>query len=78
MPKADVMIHLEVTNEEGFSGFASTIPGLLAEFGGRALVGRDAVVSTLENQVTNWNANPAWQLMATSNMSHQVSWNLLS
>ncbi len=53
MPKAYVMIHLEVTNEEGFSGFASTIPGLLAEFGGRALVGRDAVVSTLENQVTN-------------------------
>ena len=53
MPKAYVMIHLEVTNEEGFSGFASTIPVLLAEFGGRALVGRDAVVSTLENQVTN-------------------------
>ena len=47
------MNHLEVTNEEGFSGFASTIPSLFAEFGGRALVGRDAVVSTLENQVTN-------------------------
>tara|TARA_Y100001001_G_scaffold105946_1_gene103750 strand:+ start:199 stop:360 length:162 start_codon:yes stop_codon:yes gene_type:complete len=53
MPKAYVMIHLEVTNEEGFSGFASMIPGPLAEFGGRAVVGRDAVVSTLENQVTN-------------------------
>ena len=45
MPKAYVMIHLEVTNEEGFSGFASKISGLLAEFGGKALVGRDTVVS---------------------------------
>ena len=45
MPKAYVMIHLEVINEEGFSGFASKIPGLLAEFGGKALVGRDTVVS---------------------------------
>ena len=35
MPKAYVMIHLEVTNEEEFvSGFASKIPGLLSEFGG--------------------------------------------
>ncbi len=36
MPKAYVMIHLEVTNEEEFvSGFASKIPGLLSEFGGK-------------------------------------------
>ena len=53
MPKAYVMIHLEVINEEGFSGFASKIPGLLAEFGGKVLVGRDTVVSKLENQVTD-------------------------
>ena len=53
MPKVYVMIHLEVTNEEGFSGFASKISGLLAEFGGKALVGRDTVVSRLENQVTD-------------------------
>ncbi len=53
MLKAYVMIHLEVTNEEGFSGFASKISGLLAEFGGKVLVGRDTVVSKLENQVTD-------------------------
>ena len=36
MPKAYVMIHLEVTNQEEFiSGFASKIPALLAEFGGK-------------------------------------------
>ena len=53
MPKAYAMIHLEATNEERFSGSASKIPGLLAEFGGKALVGRDTVVSKLENQVTD-------------------------
>ena len=53
MPMVYVMIHLVVTNEEGFSGFASKISGLLAEFGGKVLVGRDTVVSKLENQVTD-------------------------
>ena len=53
MPKAYVMIHLEVTNEEELaSDFASKIPGLLAEFGGKALVPRNTEVSILENQVT--------------------------
>ena len=38
MPKAYVMIHLEVTNKEPFiSGFASKIPALLQEFGGKHL-----------------------------------------
>ena len=42
MPKAYVMIHLEVTNEKEFvSGFASKIPGLLSEFGGKPLVPRN-------------------------------------
>ena len=53
MSKAYAMTHLEVTNEEGFSGFASKISGLLAEFGWKALVGLDTVVSKLENQVTD-------------------------
>ena len=39
MPNAYVMIHLEITNREEFiSGFASKIPALLAEFGGKALI----------------------------------------
>jgi len=44
------MIHLEVTDEEEFvSGFASKIPGLLSEFGWKALVPRNTEVSILEN-----------------------------
>ena len=58
MPNAYVMIHLEVTNLEGFeSGFATHIPGLLAEFGGKALVQRNTEVSILENQVTGRKAD---------------------
>ena len=58
MTKAYVMIHLEVTNEEEFvSGFASKIPGLLSEFGGKALVPRSTEVSILENQVTGRQAD---------------------
>jgi len=60
MPKAYVMIHLEITNEEEFvSGFASKIPGLLAEFGGKSLVrsGGQPEVSRLENQVTDRQAD---------------------
>ena len=58
MAKAYVMIHLEVTNLEGFeSGFATHIPGLLAEFGGKALVQRNTEVSILENQVTGRQAD---------------------
>ena len=55
MPNAYVMIHLEITNREEFiSGFASKIPALLAEFGGKALTsGPDAEVHFLENQVTD-------------------------
>ena len=38
MPKAYVMIHLEITNREEFtSGFSSNIPALIAEFGGKPL-----------------------------------------
>jgi len=58
MPKAYVVNHLEVTNLEGFeSGFATHIPGLLAEFGGKALVQRNTEVSILENQVTGRQAD---------------------
>ena len=58
MPKAYVMIHLEVTNEEEFvTGFASKIPGLLSEFGGKPLVPRNSEVSILENQVTGRQAD---------------------
>ncbi len=58
MPKAYAMIHMEVTNEEEFaSRFASKIPGLLAEFGGKALVPRNTEVSILENQVTGRQAD---------------------
>ena len=52
------LLGLEVTNEEEFaSGFASKIPGLLAEFGGKALVPRNTEVSILENQVTGRQAD---------------------
>ena len=55
MPKAYVMIHLEVTNKEPFiSSFASKIPALLQEFGGKRLTsGPDVEVLFLENQVTD-------------------------
>ena len=52
------MIHLEVTNREGFeSGFATPIPGLLAEFGWKSLGQRNTEVSILENQVTRRQAD---------------------
>ena len=59
MPNAYVMIHLEITNREEFiSGFASKIPALLAEFGGKALTsGADVEVHFLENQVTDRKAD---------------------
>ena len=59
MPKAYVMIHLEVTNKEPFiSGFASKIPALLQEFGGKRLTsGPDVEVLFLENQVTDRQAD---------------------
>ena len=64
MPKAYVMIHLEITNREEFvSGFASKIPAMLAEFGGKPLVitggpnAEGAEVSRLENQVTGRQAD---------------------
>ena len=59
MPKAYVMIHLEVTNKEPFiSGFASKIPALLQEFGGKHLTsGPDVEVLFLENQVTDRQAD---------------------
>ena len=58
MPRAYVMIHLEVTNEEEFvTGFASKFPGLLSEFRGKALVPRNTEVSILENQVTSRQAD---------------------
>ena len=59
MPKAYVMIHLEVTNREGFiSGFTSKNPALVAEYGGKRLTGGpDAEVYFLENQVTDRQAD---------------------
>jgi len=59
MPKAYVMIHLEITNREEFiSGFSLNVPALLAEFGGKALTpGPDAKVHFLENQVTDSQAD---------------------
>ena len=59
MPKAYVMIHLEVTNKEPFiSSFASKIPALLQEFGGKRLTsGPDVEVLFLENQVTDRQAD---------------------
>ena len=59
MPKAYVMIHLEITNREDFrSGFSSNIPALVAEFGGKPLTsGPDAEVHFLENQVTDRQAD---------------------
>ena len=59
MPKAYVMIHLEITNREEFiSGFSSNVPALIAEFGGKALTpGPDAEVHFLENQVTDRQAD---------------------
>ena len=59
MPKAYVMIHLEITNREEFtSGFSSNIPALIAEFGGKPLTpGPDTQVHFLENQVTDRQAD---------------------
>ncbi|SUZ65999.1 uncharacterized protein METZ01_LOCUS18853 [marine metagenome] len=64
MPKAYVMIHLEITNREEFvSGFSSKIPDLLAEFGGKPLVrsggpnSEGVTVLRLENQVTDRQAD---------------------
>ena len=68
MPKAYVMIHLEVTNREEFiSGFASKNPALVTQFGGKRLAGgfgREraaggpfADVHFLENQVTDRQAD---------------------
>ena len=59
MPKAYVMIHLEITNREEFiSGFSSNVPALVAEFGGKRLTGGpDAEVYFLENQVTDRQAD---------------------
>ena len=59
MPKAYVMIHLEITNREEFiSGFSSNVPALVAEFGGKPLTsGPDAEVHFLENQVTDRQAD---------------------
>jgi uncharacterized protein (DUF1330 family) len=59
MPKAYVMIHLEITNQTEFmSGFASKIPALLEEFGGKRLTaGPELEVHFLENQVTDRQAD---------------------
>ena len=59
MPKAYVMIHLEITNREEFiSGFSSNVPALVAEFGGKPLTsGPNAEVHFLENQVTHRQAD---------------------
>ena len=60
MPKAYVMIHLEITNQEEFlSGFASKIPELLKEFGGKRLTAghTELEVHFLENQVTDRQAD---------------------
>ena len=59
MPKAYVMIHLEVTNREEFiSGFASKNPALVTQFGGKRLAGGPyAEVHFLENQVTDRQAD---------------------
>ena len=59
MPKAYVMIHLEITSQEEFrAGFSSNIPTLVAEFGGKPLTsGPDAEVHFLENQVTDRQAD---------------------
>ena len=59
MPKAYVMIHLEITNREEFtSGFSSNIPALIAEVGGKPLTpGPDTQVHLLENQVTDRQAD---------------------
>ena len=55
MPKAYVMIHLEVTNQEEFiSGFASKNGALVTQFGGKRLAGGPyADVHFLENQITD-------------------------
>ena len=59
MPKAYVMIHLEVTNQEEFiSGFASKNGALVTQFGGKRLAGGPyAEVHFLENQVTDRQAD---------------------
>ena len=59
MPKAYVMIHLEVTNREVFiSGFASKNPALVTQFAGKRLAGGPyAEVYFLENQVTERQAD---------------------
>ena len=59
MPKAYVMIHLEVTNREEFiSGFASKNPALVTQFGGKRLAGGPyAEVHFLEKQVTDRQAD---------------------
>ena len=53
MPKAYVMIHLEITNREEFvSGFSSNVPALVAEFGGKPLTsGLNAEVHFLETKL---------------------------
>ena len=64
MPKAYVMIHLEITNrEESVSGFTSKTPALLAEFGGKRLVrsrgpnSEGVTVLPLENQIIDRQAD---------------------
>ena len=64
MPKAYVMIHLEITNREEFvSGFTSKTPALLAEFGGKSFVrsrgpnSEGVTVSRLENQIIDRQAD---------------------
>ena len=59
MPKAYVMIHLEVTHQEEFiSGFASKNGALVTQFGGKRLAGGPyAEVHFLENQVTDRQAD---------------------
>ena len=67
MPNAYVMIHLEVINREEFiSGFASKIPALLAEFGGKALIsGPDTEVHFFENRYLSFQIKSQHWLGAT-------------
>ena len=56
MPKAYMMVHLEVTNPEAFAtGFGSKVADVAREFGGKFLVLRPAV-HRYENQ---FNGKPA-------------------
>ena len=57
MPKAYMMVHLEVTNPEAFAdGFGSKVSDIAKEFGGKFLVQLPAV-HRYENQLTGKQAD---------------------